>query len=131
MLDDLEHRARTGDASAIQDLFGRLRRYAVGTLVRIHGDHALAEDAAQETLIRLLAVLRGPIPERSNLRGLAVTIAQRVMIDLLRRETRHAWHPQDPRRPTGDSPLRDKKKRAALRAELLARIASNNKPQGE
>lgn len=71
------------------------------------GDAALAEEVAQETLVRALAALRdGALHEREKLGAFVRGIARHVIADVHRGRERHPVHPLPS--DNGPRPLRDR-----------------------
>lgn len=93
-------------------LGGRLTAYATGLL----RDHGLAEEAVQETFIRVYRFLPGY--RQDNFLAWALTIATRVCATIAARERRHALLPAFVRRPRAVDPMSDARVRLDLEAAL-------------
>jgi RNA polymerase sigma-70 factor (ECF subfamily) len=102
---DLLSAAQAGDRKAFDDLVRRQARRLYGITRRITGDSDLAEDAVQETFIRVLEG-RATLQRKGALDSWLARTAMHVAIDLLRRrgsrrrrEEAHAKERQPPSMP--------------------------------
>lgn len=85
---DLLRRARRGDAAAFEQIY-RDHAPAIYTLaLRLTGNHAAAEDIAQDTFLRMFGFLSG-LREDAPLRPWLKRVASNLAIDRLRREYRN------------------------------------------
>lgn len=78
-------RARRGDREALSRLYAAHARAVYGLAFRLTGEHAAAEDIAQDTFMRLVSYvggIRDDVPLRPWLKKVAANLA----IDRLRRE---------------------------------------------
>ena len=123
---DLLHRARLGDADAVNELFARylpsLRRWARGRLPRWTRDLRDTDDVVQETLVQTLKHIGDfqPRHEGALQAYLRQALVNRVR-DEVRRVNRHgiAAEIQDEHAHAGASPLEE-----AIGQEALARYES-------
>jgi RNA polymerase sigma-70 factor (ECF subfamily) len=86
---ELVGRAKTGDADAFEELIHRHSGRLIGLLSRMIGDAALAEDAAQEALVRAWRALprfRGDAQFSTWLYRIGVNEANRITAREARRE---------------------------------------------
>ena len=118
---DLLHRARLGDADALNDLFGRylpsLRRWARGRLPQWTRDLRDTDDVVQETLVQTLKHIGDfqPRHEGALQAYLRQALVNRVR-DEVRRTTRHGvtTEIQDEHAASAASPLEEAIGREAL-----------------
>jgi RNA polymerase sigma-70 factor, ECF subfamily len=80
-------RAQRGNRAAFEELVRRTSRLVYAHLYLETGDAHLAEDLLQETLLRAYGAL-GRLNHPGTLRSWLLTIAQNVLTDAARRETR-------------------------------------------
>jgi RNA polymerase sigma-70 factor (ECF subfamily) len=92
----LEGRLRSGDSSALIELFHREERRAFGLAYRVIGDTAAAEDAVQEAFTQLWQRARQLKPDGGRIESLLMTIVHRRAIDHVRRIGRLAHPMPDP-----------------------------------
>jgi len=92
---DLVRRARRGDQAAFEALYRLHARAVHGFALRLCGDHAAAEDIAQETFLKMFGFLGG-FREGAPLRPWLKRVAANLAIDRLRRQ-----------RPQLDAPLEE------------------------
>lgn len=78
-------RARRGDREALSQLYAAHARAVYTLAVRLTGDHAAAEDIAQDTFMRLVSYVEG-IRDDAPLRPWLKKVAANLAIDRLRRE---------------------------------------------
>ena len=83
----LVRRAQRGDRPAFEEIVRRTSRLLFARLVLETGDAHRAEDLLQETLLRAYHAIGG-LHQPGTLRGWLLTIAQNVLTDAVRRETR-------------------------------------------
>jgi RNA polymerase sigma-70 factor (ECF subfamily) len=111
-LDDNELIARVaqGDQQAFLALYDRYASRIHALSVHILGDSMLAEEATQDTFLKLWSRARMYLPERGSLLLWLLTIARHTALDRLRLESRRpvvteAGDPEDawPSIPDGDS----------------------------
>ncbi len=93
-LEKLMERYQDGDASALRELYRLLAGPMLGYLTRFSGDRGLAEEALQETFVKVHKV-RHTYQRGRPLRPWMYAIARHVAVDELRRRKR--------RREVGDS----------------------------
>ena len=84
---DVVRAFRDGDVDALGAVYDRYSRPVWAVAMRVLGDRALAEDAAQETFLRAWRAAADFDPGRP-LAPWLFTIARRTAIDVLRREAR-------------------------------------------
>jgi RNA polymerase sigma-70 factor (ECF subfamily) len=85
----LARKAGQGDRRALGRLYDRHRVPVFSLLVRIVGDRSLAEDAFQETWIKVMNGIESYDRTAGTFRAWVSRIAHNAAIDRLRRETRH------------------------------------------
>jgi RNA polymerase sigma-70 factor (ECF subfamily) len=85
--DTLVRKAQGGDRAAFEELVRRLSRLLYARLYLDTGDSDRAEDLLQDTWLRAYRSL-GRLSEVASLRSWLLTIAQNVLADAARRETR-------------------------------------------
>ena len=78
-------RLRSGDPSALRDLFQSQGKRALALALRITGDAGAAEDAVQEAFAQLWARAEQIEPAGGRIESLLMTIVHRRAIDLVRR----------------------------------------------
>jgi RNA polymerase sigma-70 factor (ECF subfamily) len=81
-------RVARGDEVAFLVLYDRHASSVYGLVLRILGDPMLAEEATQDTFLKLWARARQFLPERGSLFSWLLTIARRTALDRLRLERR-------------------------------------------
>lgn len=92
----LEARLRSGDATALIELFKREERRAFALAYRVLGDTAAAEDAVQEAFAQLWERAPQLKPDGGRIESLLMTIVHRRAIDQVRRLERGARVLPDP-----------------------------------
>lgn len=92
----LEGRLRSGDPSALIELFQREERRAFALAYRIVGDTAAAEDAVQEAFAQLWERAPSLRPDGGRIESLLMTIVHRRAIDQVRRAGRFVRPMPDP-----------------------------------
>lgn len=80
-----------GDAESVRDLYQRYGGLVYSVAYRVLGDAGLAQDATQQTFVQAWRASAGYDSTRALAPWLA-TIAQRVAIDVYRRERRYRGH---------------------------------------
>ena len=91
---DLMLRVRHGDDAAFEELVRRHTRTVLNVVYRYVGDPSLADDLAQETLVRALRDAHR-YDDKWPLEVWLFRIARNLALDLLRREGRHRRHQDD------------------------------------
>lgn len=81
-------RIARGDERAFLEIYDRHASRVHGLTLRILGDPMLAEEATQDTFLKLWSRAREYLPERGAFLPWLLTIARRVALDRLRLETR-------------------------------------------
>lgn len=81
-------RVAQGDQSAFLTLYDCYASRVHGLTLRILGDSMLAEEATQDTFLKLWSRARTYLPERGSLLLWLLTIARRTALDRLRLEAR-------------------------------------------
>lgn len=99
-------RVSKGDERAFMALYDRYASRVHGLTLRILGDPMLAEEATQDTFLKLWSRAREYHAERGNFLPWLLTIARRVAIDRLRLEARRPAlsNPTDPDETLPDFP---------------------------
>jgi RNA polymerase sigma-70 factor (ECF subfamily) len=84
-----------GDEHSTVTFVRRYQRRVYGLAVGVLGDHAAAEDVAQEALVR--AWRHAPVydPRRGSVESWVLTITKNLSIDALRRRRDHATDPDE------------------------------------
>lgn len=85
---ELIHRVSGGDQQAFLDLYDRYAARVHALTLRILGDPMLAEEATQDTFIKLWGRARLYLAERGSFTVWLLTIARRTALDRLRLEKR-------------------------------------------
>jgi RNA polymerase sigma-70 factor, ECF subfamily len=113
--DELAVRARTGDRKAMEQLISEFEAAVYRVAYRILGHHELAEDARQETFIRMLHSM----PNYDHTRRFSTwlfTIATHVALDIARSN-----RPSLPTPPAAE-PSADDPQQAFIQKEEMSRI---------
>lgn len=76
------------DDAALAELYDRYGRVAFGLALRVLRDHALAEDAVQDSFLAIWRSAASFLPERARARTWILTLVHRRAVDLVRRERR-------------------------------------------
>ena len=127
--EDLVRKARRGDAAAFEEIVRRTSRLIYARLYLETGDAHRAEDLLQETLLRAYRAL-SRLDNPDTLRAWLLTIAQNVVTDAARRETRRKrLAPHDgpdalAAVPGKAPPPEEEAERAELRDRVLAVLRS-------
>lgn len=79
-------RLKSGDDSALEELYDQLGGFVYGLALRIIGDKQLAEDVTQDVFVALWEDPSRLDADRGTLRGLLGTMAHRRSVDAIRRE---------------------------------------------
>ena len=82
----LVERLRSGDESALEELYDQLAGFVYGLALRVIGDKQAAEDVTQDVFVAIWEDPGRIDPERGSLRGLLGTMAHRRSVDAIRRE---------------------------------------------
>ena len=77
-----------GDEAALAELYDRFGRTAYSLAFRMLRDHALAEDAVQESFLAVWRTAARFMPERSRASSWILTLVHHRAVDLVRREER-------------------------------------------
>ena len=77
-------RLRKREPGAMADLYDRYGNIAYSVVIRIVGNHHMAEGLVQETFLRVWTRMSQYAPERGSLRAWILTIARNKAIDHLR-----------------------------------------------
>ncbi len=85
---ELVARVADGDERAFLALYDRYVNRVLGLTLHILGDSMLAEEAAQDTFLKLWSRSRQYLAERGSFLPWLLTIARRVALDRLRLESR-------------------------------------------
>jgi len=95
---DLVARVTDGDERAFLELYDRYAGRVHALTLRILGEHMLAEEATQDTFLKLWSRARLFLAERGSLPVWLLTIARRTALDRLRLEGRRPRlsGPEDP-----------------------------------
>ena len=126
--DELARRFREGDAAAFEALIDRYSRSIYNFALRLMGDPADAEDAAQQTFIQAFESLPPSRPDAS-LRPWLFQVARNKCIDLLRK--RRTIPLSTLERGDPESPSIDPADESPLPVDLLrARGAATGAPGG-
>jgi RNA polymerase sigma-70 factor (ECF subfamily) len=99
---ELVARARAGCDDAFGELARRHRAALVRACTRIVGAH-LAEDAAQQALLKGLVALRGDAAPPAEIRAWLLRVAHNASIDILRRQAIESGGPPEDGDPAGAS----------------------------
>jgi RNA polymerase sigma-70 factor (ECF subfamily) len=126
---DLVRQAQGGDRTAFEELVRRTSRLVFARLYLDTGDAHVAEDLLQETLLLAYRSLR-QLTDPAGFRSWLLTIAQNVLVDAARRETR--LKRTAPLRavtplaavPASAPPPEEEVQRAELRERVLAVLRS-------
>jgi RNA polymerase sigma-70 factor (ECF subfamily) len=88
--DDIELLAliARGDQNAFLSIYDRYASHVYGLVLRILGDQMLAEEATQDTFLKLWSRARQYLAERGSLLVWILTIARRTALDRIRMEGR-------------------------------------------
>lgn len=125
---EIVRRAREGDVEAFEKLVGE-HQHAVYRACRRYVDDGDAEDAAQETFIRLFTHGESLDPQRPVLPWL-LAVARRLCIDRLRKSARFAE--ETPSTPEPADPTEDPERGAAAREQLVTlQAALGELPEGQ
>lgn len=123
-------RAQRGDRPAFEELVRRTSRLVFARLFLDTGDADRAEDLLQETLLRAWRSL-GRLSDAKNLRSWLLTIAQNVMVDAARRDSRQkraapaqAGANSLAQLQDGKPPPAEEAERAETRGQVLAVLRS-------
>jgi RNA polymerase sigma-70 factor (ECF subfamily) len=126
----LVRRAQAGDRAAFEELVRRTSRLLFARLYLETGDAHRAEDLLQETLLLAYRSLR-QLDNPAGLRSWLLRIAQNVLVDALRRESRQKRTEPPPAPPgalavvPGGTPRPDEEaERAETREQVLAVLRS-------
>ena len=88
--------AQQGDTSALAQLLREYHPYVLKYVLKITFDPGLAEDLAQETMLRCIHRIKLYHPQKSKFSSWLITIATRLHIDHLRRQRRErSWQEQE------------------------------------
>lgn len=82
----LVERLRSGDESALEELYDQFAGFVYGLALRVLGDRPLAEDVTQDVFVTLWEDPSRIDTDRGSLRGLLGTMAHRRAVDAVRRE---------------------------------------------
>ena len=99
--------AQSRDARAFELLFGHFAPRIKGYLIRLGTSGAVAEDLAQETMLAVWRKAALFDPARASASTWIFTVARNLRIDLLRRERRPDFDPNDPAFVPGQEPAAD------------------------
>ncbi|SRR5579871_3213213 len=88
----LLERAKAGDLDAFDQLMRLHERQVLGTAFRLLGKLEDAQDAAQETFLRLYRSLNR-LPDIQEIRSWLYRVTVNVCNDMLRQRRRRAWEP--------------------------------------
>src|SRR5512138_2520209 len=77
-----------GDQNAFLLIYDRYAKYVYGLALRILSNEMLAEEATQDTFLKLWSRARQYLAERGSLRVWLLTIARRTALDRIRLEGR-------------------------------------------
>ena len=105
---ELVSRVARGDEAAFLDLYDRYASRVHGLMLRILGDEMLAEEATQDTFLKLWSRAHRYLADRAPLSVWLLTIARRTALDRLRLEGR---------RPTLSTPDHPETSWAAIATE--------------
>ena len=78
------------DQTALMELYQRFGSQVYGLVLRVLRDSQLAEEAAQDTFLKVWHKAEQWDPSRGQLSSWLLTIARYAAIDRLRREQRHS-----------------------------------------
>ena len=82
----LVERLRSGDESALEELYDQLAGFVYGLALRVIGDKQVAEDVTQDVFVAIWEDPSRLDADRGTLRGLLGTMAHRRSVDAIRRE---------------------------------------------
>jgi RNA polymerase sigma factor (sigma-70 family) len=82
----LVERLRSGDESALEELYDQLAGFVFGLALRVIGNKQVAEDVTQDVFVAIWENPERIDPDRGTLRGLLGTMAHRRSVDAIRRE---------------------------------------------
>ncbi|MGE0713936.1 MAG: sigma-70 family RNA polymerase sigma factor [Alphaproteobacteria bacterium] len=124
--------ARDRDRAAFAALFDHLMPRVKAYAMRLGADSATAEELAQEVMLQLWRKADAFDPDRATVSTWVFTIARNKRIDLLRREGRPAFDPDDPLLVPDPPPPADAAvARADDEGRLRAAISSLPREQAE
>ncbi|MGD0864920.1 MAG: sigma-70 family RNA polymerase sigma factor [Rhizomicrobium sp.] len=99
--------AQSRDRRAFEMLFAHFAPRIKGYLIRLGTSVAAAEDLAQETMLAVWRKASMFDPARASASTWIFTVARNLRIDLLRRERRPDFDPNDPAFVPGEEPAAD------------------------
>jgi RNA polymerase sigma-70 factor (ECF subfamily) len=108
------------DRAAFAELFRHFAPRLKSYLMRLGGDASAAEEAMQETMVRVWRRADQYDPEKANPSTWIFTIARNVRIDIFRRERRPELDPDDPALVPEPEAAPDE---ALAREQSVARVA--------
>jgi len=100
---DLLDRARRGDLNALDQLMRLHEKQVLGTALRLLGRMEDAQDAAQETFLRMYKNL-GRLSDIQQIRSWLYRVTVNVCNDLHRQRKRRAWEPLSGPDPASGAP---------------------------
>jgi RNA polymerase sigma-70 factor (ECF subfamily) len=99
---------RAGDTGAFEQLVERHQRLVVGTVSRMLGNHADAEDIAQQVFVRIWKSAKRYVP-RAKFTTWLLKITRNLVFNELRRRSRHAQVPLQSESEEEERPIRDER----------------------
>lgn len=93
-----------GQAEAFRELYRRYHRPVYTFLLRRLGDRTVAEEALQESFVKLWRQARRYDPSRGSVTALLFTVGRSAAADVQRRESRHQRDGEITREPAAASP---------------------------
>jgi RNA polymerase sigma-70 factor, ECF subfamily len=98
--------ASDGDSAAFEELVERHQRLVVGTVSRMLGNHADAEDIAQQVFVRVWKSAKRYVP-RAKFTTWLLKITRNLVFNELRRRSRHAQVSLQSDTEEEERPIRD------------------------
>jgi RNA polymerase sigma-70 factor, ECF subfamily len=99
----LLERAQSGDVDAFNDLMRLHEKQVLGTALRLLGNLEDAQDAAQETFLRLYKSLNR-LPDIQEIKGWLYRVTVNVCNDMHRARRRRGWEPMSGPEPASSQP---------------------------
>jgi RNA polymerase sigma-70 factor (ECF subfamily) len=99
----LLERAKSGDLDAFDELMRANEKQVLGTALRLLGNLEDAQDAAQETFLRLYKSLNR-LPDIQEIRSWLYRVTVNVCNDMHRARRRRGWEPLSGLEPTSSQP---------------------------
>jgi RNA polymerase sigma-70 factor (ECF subfamily) len=99
----LLERAKTGDLEAFDDVMRMHEKQVLGTALRLLGNVEDAQDAAQETFLRLYKSLNR-LPDIEQIKSWLYRVTVNVCNDMHRQRRRRAWEPLTGPEPASSQP---------------------------